>query len=101
MAVEEITYRPLNLRWWLKLGAGFSLLAVSIWVPLFWGLRTGQIHEKQIVAGMLLAPVLTAWALLAFNRALSRTRLEAGASASGCLCGGGGIPGRRSRTSPS
>lgn len=76
--MEEITYRPLNLRWWLALGASFSVGAVSVSVPFFWGLSTGRIDERHIVAGLLLVPTFTAWTLFAFNRALSRTRLEAG-----------------------
>ncbi|MFE1360896.1 hypothetical protein [Streptomyces harbinensis] len=44
--MEEITYRPLNLRWWLALGASFSVGAVSVSVPFFWGLSTGRTDPR-------------------------------------------------------
>ncbi|MCU4749497.1 PH domain-containing protein [Streptomyces sp. G-5] len=71
--MDEIEYRHSHRRQWLLTGVALAALAVSILVPLFWGLSTGDHDERLLLAGLMSAPICAASALFFIDRALSRT----------------------------
>ncbi|WP_432747763.1 PH domain-containing protein [Streptomyces sp. JH002] len=75
--MDETEYRHSHRRQWLLTGVALAALAVSLLVPLFWGLSTGQLDERLLFAGLISTLGCAASALFFIDRALSRTVVNA------------------------